>query len=117
LDGTAKEFGADGQWTATRDRHGNATLGSYVNGVLEAVAMPDGRSLAFSYHADGLLASITEVGVDGVTSPQAARSRPASSSPGATGSLPARCVPISHRHADTGGQAASGTHDLELSSV
>ena len=68
MDGTVKEFGADGQWTATRDRHGNATLGTYSNGVLEGVAMPDGRSLTFSYHPDGLVASITEVGVDGVTS-------------------------------------------------
>ncbi|MCP3998251.1 MAG: RHS repeat protein, partial [bacterium] len=63
LDGTVKEFNAAGQWTATRDRNGNTTSGVYSTGLLEQVNLPDGRRFDYAYHADGLLASITEVGV------------------------------------------------------
>ena len=65
--GTVKEFDAAGRWVATRDRNGNITSGTYASGSLTQVHMPDGRRLDFVYHGDGLVASITEVGVDGVT--------------------------------------------------
>ncbi len=68
LSGTVKEFNAAGQWVATRDRNGNTTSGSYTGGLLEKVDLPDGRRFDFAYHADGLLASITEVGVGATTS-------------------------------------------------
>ncbi len=64
--GTVKEFNAQGQWLATRDRNGNATVGTYSDGLLTAVEMPDGRSTTLAYHPEGQLATMTEVGVEGV---------------------------------------------------
>ncbi len=68
LGGTVREFDAAGKWTATRDRNGNTTSGSYSGGLLTQVDLPDGRRFDYAYHAGGLMASITEVGVGGTTS-------------------------------------------------
>ncbi len=65
LEGTVKTFDAGGLWLRTEDRNGNAKVATYAAGKLVAVAMPDGRSETFSYHPDGKLAAITEVGVGG----------------------------------------------------
>ncbi len=65
LDGTVQSFDAAGLWLRTEDRSGNAKTAIYASGHLAAVAMPDGRSEEFSYHPDGKLAAITEVGVGG----------------------------------------------------
>jgi RHS repeat-associated protein len=65
LDGTVHAFGTDGRWLSSTDRNGNAKTASYAGGALASVSFPDGRSETFSYHLDGKLASITEVGVGG----------------------------------------------------
>ncbi|MGB6641971.1 MAG: RHS repeat-associated core domain-containing protein [Thermoanaerobaculia bacterium] len=68
LDGTVQSFDETGRWSGTVDRNGNARIPSYDGeGRLEEVALPDGRTERFGYHPDGKLASITEVGIDGVT--------------------------------------------------
>ena len=67
LDGTVDSFGADGRWQGSADPAGNATIPAYdAGGVLLSVSFPDGRGETFSYHPDGKLATITEVGVDAV---------------------------------------------------
>lgn len=68
LEGSVQSFGNDGLWLQSVDREGNAKVASYAGGVLTAVSFTDGRSETFTYHADGKLESITEVGVDGTTS-------------------------------------------------
>ncbi len=68
LDGTVRDFDTAGRWIATRDRNGNTVAGTYSGGFLTQVQMPDGRQLDFAYHGDGLVASITEVGVGGSAS-------------------------------------------------
>lgn len=68
LDGREHEFDEGGRWIETRDSSpsGNPTRGSYdVLGQLETVTFAEGRSESFTYHADGKLATITEVGVGG----------------------------------------------------
>jgi RHS repeat-associated protein len=67
LDGSVTSFDAGGLWQSTTDRNGNAKTATYTAGRLTGVAMPDGRSETFAYHPSGKLASITEIGVDGVT--------------------------------------------------
>lgn len=67
LDGTVKTFNANGRWTATTDRFGNAKTGTYTLDKLTEVAFPDGRREDLTYHPSGKLASISEVGVDGST--------------------------------------------------
>ncbi len=64
LDGTSREFDVTGRWTRTTDRNGNAKSGFYGAGGLEHVDFPDGRKEELTY-VGGLLATITEVGVDG----------------------------------------------------
>ncbi len=71
LDGRTHFFDANGRWTETRDSSitGNPKTATYGTlDRLESVAMPDGRSETFSYHTNGKLASITEVGVGGTDS-------------------------------------------------
>ncbi len=69
LDGMVHAFGLDGRWLSTTDRNGNAKAATYTAGQLTRVSFPDGRHEDFTYHEDsGRLASITEVGVDGVSS-------------------------------------------------
>ncbi len=67
LDGTLQSFDASGLWIRTEDLNGNASVATYAAGKLASVSFPDALSETFSYHADGKLAAITEVGVDGVT--------------------------------------------------
>jgi YD repeat-containing protein len=66
LDGTVTEFDDDGLWLSTTDRNGNTKAGTYSAAELTTVAFPDGRSEAFTYHLDGKLATITEIGTDGL---------------------------------------------------
>ena len=69
LEGTVQAFDDNGRWVATTDRNGNATTATHdAFGVLTDVIFPDGRSETFTYHPDGKLASITEVGVGGAES-------------------------------------------------
>ena len=69
LDGTVQSFASDGRWAGTADANGNAKLPTYDGaGTLTEADFPDGRSERFTYHPDGKLAAIEEVGVDGVTS-------------------------------------------------
>jgi RHS repeat-associated protein len=68
LDGTVKEFDANGRWLSTTDRFGNAKTATYTSGKLTQVDFPDGRHEEFTYHPSGKLASLTEVGIDGITS-------------------------------------------------
>ena len=71
LDGRTHVFDSSGRWTETRDSSisGNPKTATYdLLARLESVAMPDGRSETFSYHTNGKLASITEVGVGGTDS-------------------------------------------------
>jgi len=68
LDGTVDHFDNTGRWLETVDRNGNATTATYTGGVLTRVDFPDGRHEDFTYHPSGKLASITEVGIDGLTS-------------------------------------------------
>ena len=68
LDGKIQSFDVQGRWTRTQDPHGSAKVAFYSGDQLIRVDMPDGRSETFSYHPDGKLAALTEVGVDGVTS-------------------------------------------------
>ncbi len=65
LDGTVHAFDSAGLWLSTTDRNGNAKTATYDDGVLTTVNFPDSRSEIFAYHANGKLASITEVGVGG----------------------------------------------------
>ncbi len=67
LDGTVHAFGATGRWTSTTDRFSNAKTATYTGGQLTHVDFPDGRSETFTYHGSGKLATISEVGVDSVT--------------------------------------------------
>lgn len=68
LDGMVKTFDADGRWISTADRFGNAKTATYTAARLTQVDFPDGRHEEFAYHPSGKLASLTEVGVDGLTS-------------------------------------------------
>lgn len=68
LDGTVQSFGPTGLWTGTVDRNGNETAAQYTSGKLARVTFPDGRREDFAYHPDGKLHTITQMGVDGVTS-------------------------------------------------
>ena len=71
LEGTVQVFDTDGKWLSTTDRNGNAKRATYdASGVLTDVTFPDGRSETFTYHPDGKLATITEVGVAGSDSRQ-----------------------------------------------
>ena len=67
LDGTVQSFDTRGRWSRTEDRNGNASVTSYIGMSISEVSFPDGRSESFSYHVDGKLATMTEVGVDGAT--------------------------------------------------
>ncbi len=67
LEGTVQHFDDTGLWTQTVDPNGNASVASYAGTVLDSIAFPDGRSETFGYHPNGKLATITEVGVDTVT--------------------------------------------------
>jgi YD repeat-containing protein len=67
LDGTVTQFDTGGLWSSTTDRNGNATVGTYGGGLLDTVDFADGRSEQLGYDAGGRLSSITEVGVDGLT--------------------------------------------------
>jgi RHS repeat-associated protein len=72
LDGTVTEFDAAGLWRSTTDRNDNAKTAVYDTGRLAEVHFPDQRKELFAYHdapdpAEGKLASITEVGIDGAT--------------------------------------------------
>lgn len=69
LDGTVVAFDNAGLWISTTDRNGNATTGHYTAGQLTMVSFPDERHEDFTYHPDGKLATITEVGVDGTPLP------------------------------------------------
>ena len=55
----------DSAAAAFADRNGNLAQATYSGGQLQSVAFPDGRMETYSYHTDGKLASITEVGVGG----------------------------------------------------
>ena len=73
LDGTVHAFDASGLWLSTTDRNGNPKTAVYSGGVLSAVQFADGRHEDFTYYptgdpAEGKLATITQVGVDLVTS-------------------------------------------------
>ena len=68
LDGTVTTFDAAGLWLGIADANGNAKTATYTAGRLSSVAFPDGRREDFSYHPDGKLAAITEVGVGGAAS-------------------------------------------------
>jgi len=68
LDGTVDHIDADGRWIQTVDRNGNAKVATYTGGALTQVTFPDRRTETFSYHPDGKLATITEIGIDGTTS-------------------------------------------------
>ena len=61
-------FDQAGRWLGLTDRNGNATTATYTGPQLTRVSFPDGRHDNFTYHPDGELATITEVGVDGATS-------------------------------------------------
>jgi YD repeat-containing protein len=68
LDGTVHLFDDDGLWQSSTDRNGNATTGTYSGGQLVSVDFPPGRREDFTYDGStGKLATIDEVGVDGVT--------------------------------------------------
>ena len=67
LDGTVMAFDEQGRWLRTEDPHGNAKIATYAGDQLAQVSMPDGRREDFSYHPDGKLAAIHEVGIDGST--------------------------------------------------
>ncbi|MEM9293025.1 MAG: RHS repeat-associated core domain-containing protein [Acidobacteriota bacterium] len=74
LDGTVSTFDAEGRWLATADRFGNTKTATYGVGLrgepqLQRVDFADGRHELFAYDgATGKLSSITEVGVDDLTS-------------------------------------------------
>ena len=68
LNGTVTEFNNFGQWLSTADRNGNTKLATYSVGQLTLVNFPDGRNETFTYHLDGKLDTLTEIGVDGITS-------------------------------------------------
>ncbi len=69
LDGAVHSFDADGRWAGTTDANGNAKLPTYdAAGTLTDVAFPDGRSERFTYHPDGKLAAIEEIGVGAAAS-------------------------------------------------
>ncbi len=68
LASTIHTFGSDGRWLRTEDTNGNAKVATYAGGRLTSVSLPTGRNETFSYHPDGKLASITEVGVAGAAS-------------------------------------------------
>jgi RHS repeat-associated protein len=65
LDGTVIHFNEQGFWTQTVDRNGNATVATYADGRLTKIDFPDKRTEIFSYHANGKLAKIEELGIDG----------------------------------------------------
>ena len=67
LEGGVQSFDAAGRWTRTVDRNGNARVADYSGGPLTRVTLPDGRREDFSYHPDGKLREIREVGVDGTS--------------------------------------------------
>jgi RHS repeat-associated protein len=67
LDGTVKAFDANGRWQSTTDRFGNAKTATYTSSQLTQVDFPDSRHEEFTYHPSGKLASLTEVGIDGIT--------------------------------------------------
>lgn len=67
LDGTIKNFDSAGRWISTADRFGNAKTATYLGSSLVQVDFPDGRHEELAYYPSGKLASLTEVGVDGVT--------------------------------------------------
>jgi RHS repeat-associated protein len=71
--GSVTLFDAGGQWLSTTDRNDNATVARYgASGELLVVEFPDERQELFEYFpagdpAEGKLAAITEVGVDGLS--------------------------------------------------
>ncbi len=67
LDGTVDTFDTMGFWLQRADRTGNTTVASYTGQLLTSVSFPDGRREDFGYDVGGMLASITEVGVDDTT--------------------------------------------------
>ena len=67
LDGTVESFDAMGFWLGRVDKNGNATTATYDGDFLMSVSFPDGRREDFGY-LGGKLKTITEVGVDGLTS-------------------------------------------------
>ena len=69
LDGTVHLYDGSGRWVSSTDRNGNAKVATYGgSGELVSVDFPDGRREDFGYDpGTGKLATITEVGVDGLT--------------------------------------------------
>jgi YD repeat-containing protein len=67
LDGAVTVFDSGGRWQSTTDRFGNAKTATYVLDQLVAVDFADQRREEFTYHGSGKLATITEIGIDGVT--------------------------------------------------
>ncbi len=67
LDGTVQHFDPSGRWTQTVDKNGNAKVATYVGSNLTEVSFPDGRKETFTYHPSGKLATISEVGIDNIT--------------------------------------------------
>jgi RHS repeat-associated protein len=72
LDGTVHAFDGDGLWHMTTDRNGNVTEGFYTGSQLDTVEFPDERREDFAYYpagdpSEGKLHTITEVGVDNLT--------------------------------------------------
>gem|GEM_PF-1940831 len=53
-------FGSDGRLLSETDRNNNATTMTYSSGRLISVTDPAGRSLTYSYDADGTIASISD---------------------------------------------------------
>jgi len=70
LDGTVESFDTAGRWLSRVDRNGNTATATYTGSELGSVAFPDGRREDFTYHPSGHLDTITEVGVDGITTRQ-----------------------------------------------
>ena len=52
LEGGVQTFDANGRWTGTTDKNGNATTPLYVGNQLASVSFPDGRSELFEYYTD-----------------------------------------------------------------
>ncbi len=67
LDGTINAFDSSGRWQSTLDPDGVGKTATYGAGGLSEVTMPGGRRERFTYHPDGKLATIVEVGVDGTS--------------------------------------------------
>jgi len=66
LDGAEVYFQSNGLWDRTELRNaGQVIQGTYVDGNLDLVELPDGRSLELTYTSGGKLASVTELPVAG----------------------------------------------------